>query len=138
MTVPSKMNQLTFMTNASSLIVGGATFFIKETLKLHGAKWDPQFGSWSLPIAVDSPGLRMDFEELVTKRRNEDKVKSKADRAAAKTPAAIAALNARNLAAAAARGWTCCENAYVMDNDRGHVGCNDHGFFVKGILRTGD
>ena len=123
------MNQLTFTTNETSLIVGGATFFIKETLKLHGAKWDPQLGAWSLPIAVDSPGLRMDFEELVRKRRREDLAKSKADRLEAPT---------MNLAFAKASGWTCCEAAYVMDIKRGHVGCHDHGFFVKGILRTGD
>ena len=123
------MNQLTFTTNETSLIVGGATFFIKETLKLHGAKWDPQLGAWSLPIALDSSSLRLDFNVLAAKRHNEDVAKSKADRAA--TPAT-------NLALAKARGWTCCEAAYVMDIKRGHVGCHEHGFFVKGILRTGN
>ena len=132
------MPSLLFKTHQESLIVSGKTFHIKETLKLHGAKWNHSLGAWAIPIILDSPDLRAELEAIATERIVEDKAQLRAKRLFTKTPDGIAARTAQQLQYAHGRGWSCCESAYVMDSDRGHVGCLEHGFFVKGILRTGD
>jgi len=127
---------LTFSTNANGLIVNGATFHIKEMLKLYGAKWNGS--AWVLSIDIDSPYLRNELQDAATKRLNAELAEDRAARAYAKSPEGIAARAAAELEYAHGRRWTCCEKAYVMDIDSGHVGCHEHGFFVKGRLRTGD
>lgn len=133
--IPRKMS-LTFSTNAKELIVNGGTFYIKEMLKLHGAKWNGS--TWVLSIDLDSQGLRNELQDAATKRRDAELADDRAARAYAKSPEGIAAKAAADLEYAHQRRWTCCEKCYVMDIDRGHVGCHEHGFFVKGRLHTGD
>ncbi len=132
------MPSLSFKTHQDSLIVSGKTFQIKETLKLHGAKWNPDLGAWAIPLTLDSPWLREELEGIATERIASEKAGLKAQRDYAKSPAGIAATAASELQYAHGRGWTCCEKAYVVNVGRGTVGCLEHGFFVKGILRTGD
>jgi len=129
---------LSFKIHQNSLIVSGKTFQIKESLKLHGAKWNPDLGAWAIPVTLDSPHLREDLELIATERIAAEKADLRAQREYAMSPEGIAATAASDLQYAHARGWTCCEKAYAIDISRGHVGCLEHGFFVKGILRTGD
>lgn len=133
-----KMPALNFSTNEKDLIVGGNTFHIKEMLKLHGARWNPDMGAWTLSILLDSPGLRQDFEEAVVKRIAETKAADKAARAYAKSPEGVAALAAADLSFALRNGWACCKEARVVDVKRKHSSCLLHGFHVRGILYTGD
>lgn len=137
-----KMPALNFSTNETNLIVGGNTFHIKEMLKLHGARWNHHIGAWTMSILLDSPGLRQDFEEAVIVRTAAAKAIERAEakklRDYAKSPEGIAQQKAADLCYAKSRLWTCCDNAYVMDVARGHVGCHEHGFFKKGNLYTGD
>ena len=142
LTNKNKMPFLNFTTNDTHLIVKGKSYYIREMLKLHGAKWNPDVGAWTLSILLDSPGLRQDFEEtaanLTAKAKAEEAAEAKKLRDYAKSPEGIAEKRASDLTYAKSRLWTCCDNAYVMDLGRGHVGCHEHGFFVKGRLRTGD
>jgi len=127
---------LIFTPTASAVIVTGKTFHAKEQLKALGATYSN--GAWSLPLTTDTPENRAFLESAATLSITVERSDAAAKRAYAKSPAGIAEAKASNLQYAKSRGWTCCDAAYVMDLNRGHVGCFDHGFFVKGILRTGD
>jgi hypothetical protein len=127
---------LTFTTTNDTLIVTGKTFYAKDELKKFGGKYST--GSWTLPLNADSPANRAIINSAVAKGIETEKAAAKARRDYAKTPAGIAYELAAQLKSAKSRGWTCCDKAYVMDITKGHTGCNEHGFFVKGILRTGD
>jgi hypothetical protein len=130
------MAALTFSTNATQLIVGGKTFHAKDQFKKLGGKWTGS--AWSLPLAADTPENRAFLESAAVLSATLERSDEAGKRAYAKSPAGMAAAAAQNVKYAHGRGWTCCGEAYVMDVTRGHVGCLEHGFFVKGILRTGD
>ena len=120
---------LVFTINDKSLIVTGKTFHAKEHLKSLGGKWSGS--AWSLPLDADTPENRAALEGTVTLGTTMQKAADKAVRDYADSPSA-------KFQYAKSRGWTCCDKANVMDAQRGHVGCFEHGFHVKGILRTGD
>jgi hypothetical protein len=133
---------LNFSTNETQMIVAGHTYIIKEMLKLHGALWNHEMSAWTLSVALDTPGLRQDFEKAAAERwaanRAADALERKRLRDYEKSPEGIAEKKAHQLNYCRNMGWACCDNCYLMDIKRGHVGCHEHGFFVKGILYTGD
>ena len=127
---------LIFTITPVALIVTGKTFHAKEHLKKLGGKWTN--GSWSLPLNADTPQNRADCEAVVAEAITAEKLVNAAQRAYAKSPAGIAAATAAELQFARRAGWTCCDDARVVDYKRGHCSCLTHGFHVKGRLYTGD
>jgi len=125
---------LIFTPTATAVIVTGKTFHAKELLKKLGASYSNS--TWSLPIASDTPENRAFLESAAILSITVERSDAAAKRAYAKSPAGIAEAKVANLQYAKSRGWTCCHAAYVMDFNRGHVGCHTHGFFVKGRLRS--
>lgn len=130
------MPALSFTVTPTSLIVAGKTFHTKQHLKDLGGKYSN--GTWSLPLNADTLENRAFLESAAVLGVTVERSDAAAVRAYAKSPAGIAERKTADLAYAKSRLWTCCQAAYVMDLSRGHVGCHEHGFFVKGCLRTGD
>ncbi len=130
-----RLSHLIF-TEGPLLTVTGRTFHIKDRLKELRGRWSN--GAWQLPLTANTEETRKSLNAAAEEAYLAEKLVNQAQRAAAKSSAGIAATAAQDLKDAKSRGWTCCEKAYVMDVNRGHVGCHEHGFFVKGILRTGD
>jgi len=127
---------LIFTPTPDALIISGKTFHAKEQIKRLGGKWSGSL--WTLPLDADTPENRAFLESAAMLSIVTERFDAAAERAYAKSPAGKAEKAANDFRYAKWRGWTCCDEAYVMDIDRGHVGCNEHGFFVKGRLRTGD
>jgi hypothetical protein len=127
---------LAFTITPSALIVSGKTFHVKEHLKKLGGKWATN--AWSLPLNADTPVNRADLEAAATEAITAEKLVNAAARAYAKSPAGIAAATAAELQFARRAGWTCCDDARVVDYKRGHCSCLTHGLHVKGRLYTGD
>jgi hypothetical protein len=127
---------LIFTPSPTALIVTGKTFHAKDELKKFGGKWSN--GSWSLPLNADTPYNRAVMNSAAARGIVADKAEAARLRAYAKSPKGIAEATSAQLNYCRNMGWTCCDKAYLMDIDRGHIGCHEHGFFVKGILRTGD
>ena len=130
-----RLSHLVF-TEGPLLTVTGRTFHIKDKLKELRGRWSN--GAWQLPLTANTEEMRQSLNAAAEEAYLAEKLVNQAQRAAAKSPAGIAATAAQNLQRAKSLRWTCCKNAYVIDMNRGHVGCHEHGFFVKGILRTGD
>jgi hypothetical protein len=127
---------LIFTITPVALIVTGKTFHVKEHLKKLGGKWTN--GSWSLPPNADTPINRAELEAAATEAITAEKLVNAAQRAFNKSPAGIAAAATAELHYARRAGWTCCDEARVVDYKRGHCSCLTHGFHVKGRLYTGD
>ena len=127
---------LIFTPNPEALIITGKTFHAKEQIKELGGRWSGS--AWSLPLNADTPENRAFLESAAVLGATVERSDAAAKRAYAKSDAGIAEAKAINLHYAKGCGWTCCDKAYVMDVGRGHVGCIEHGFFVKGRRRTGD
>ena len=127
---------LIFTPNPNALIVTGKTFHAKEQFKALGGNWTGS--AWSLPLNADTPENRAFLQSSAMLGITVERSDAAAKRAYAKSADGKAEKAAINLHYAKGCGWTCCDSAYVMDIDRGHVGCREHGFFVKGRLRTGD
>jgi hypothetical protein len=146
------MPNLQFSTSASHLIVSGQTFYIKEKLKLLGARWNSELTAWTVPVHLDSAYLRNDLETASQDRYKEAKAAERAEskrlREYSRTPEGIkAAKDAEKAAVLAAFQakvhWICCADCEVVDWKRQHTYCGAHsydgnGFRVSGRLRTGD
>jgi hypothetical protein len=146
---------LIFKVNDKSLCVSGATFNIKEKLKLLGAKWSPSDSSWHLQSDIDSADLRSELEAAVLERRKKDAEIRKAEREEEKAEKAfyetaegrkfllIDALKIKEKTGGRSYHWICCMDCEIIDWKRQHTSCVTCGhdgntFFVGGRLRTGD
>jgi len=152
---------LAFKKTTSNLIIGGATFYAKETIKAIGGRWDPSTSSWLLPVHLDSEHLRKELMDKALAAEKADKKKKKEERAAeltyARSPEGIAAAKeAQRLHILACLEekkrtgdyhWICCEKCEVIDWGRQHTSCmacavwngqSWNSFRVRGSIFTGD
>lgn len=137
-------NALSFTAQDSSLMVGGKTFLVKDTIKNIGGRWNPATKKWSISTA----------DMLVTKKLLLDAyaVAEAQAKAQAKTQAepVMTVSKALTLKAEGQQqwNWICCEHCVVHDWHRQHTTCSTHAnihpsgygtdFRVRGILYYGD
>lgn len=146
------MANLKFSTTSTNLVISGQTFYIKEKLKLLGARWNPETSGWVIPVHLNSDYLRNDLEttsqELYKKAKAAERAEAKRIREYSRSPEGIKFAKdlekAAVLAAFKARiHWICCAECIVVDWKRQHTYCSAHAydgndFYVSGRLRTGD
>lgn len=152
---------LTFIRSQTSLIIGGKTFYAKESIKALGGKWDSYSFSWTLPIEIDTENLRRELEEAsksaekAIKKKERDQRKAEKEYAA--SPEGMAAAVAAKKATVrrcfeekqktGAYWWLCCAECEVVDWKRKHTDCMKcaewdgycwNSFRVNGSIFTGD
>lgn len=152
---------LTFTTTEDYLLIGGKTFYIKESLRTLGAKWRKDSSSWALCIFFDSEELRnamlKDVESAQKLERKKKRDEAKVARAYWASPEgqAQAAEDERQRVKYAldekkktgAYWWICCEECRVIDWHKKHTSCRAcaewdgycwNSFRVNGAIFTGD
>ena len=152
---------LSFTRGQTNLIIGGKTFYAKESIKALGGKWDSHSVSWTLPIEIDTENLRRELEEASTSAKKAIKKKGKEERKAQKayeaSPEGIdAAADAKRETvrrcfeekqATGAYWWLCCWECEVVDWKRHHTSCMKcaewdgyswNSFRINGSIFTGD
>jgi hypothetical protein len=154
---------LVFKKTDKNIVISGKTFYARDAIKSAGGKWDPMTQSWTISNSVSPEvlkGLEEAAKEEAKKEKNARKVERDASRAAtayALTPLGIAeraeaerrriAWCLEQKAKTGEYHWICCEKVRVTDWARQHTWCNAcgadygthiEGFFVRGLLRTGD
>ena len=152
---------LTFTTTDDYLLIGGKTFYIKESLRTLGAKWRKETSSRALCVFFDSEELRhamlRDVETAQKAERKKKRDEAKVARAYWASPEgqAQAAEEERQRVKYAleqkkktgAYWWICCEECRVIDWHRKHTSCSKcaewdgfcwNSFRVNGSIYTND
>jgi len=134
--------------NSSGIYVTGKTFYVKEALKLVGARWEPP--CWVIPFEADSPEFRTG---LIEKAKAEIKAERSAERAKrayesssegrAKAHAEWEAFVIEALKKKALTGeyhYLCCEKVSKPEwrGGRPRTSCPIHGFCINGSRYVGD
>jgi hypothetical protein len=150
---------LKFTTSATSLLISGKTFHIKDILKspsLQG-QWDPRNNQWILPIEVDTKELRKNLRAAAKGAKEKLKEEQIAQKLFDASPEGVAAKKAKDREivknclemkkTTGAYHWICCEECEVVDWGRQHTYCDacadnngffKNGFSVRGRRYTGD
>ena len=152
---------LTFSTTDDHLLIGGKTFYIKESLRSLGAKWRKESSCWALCIFLDNEDLRAamlgDAKSAHKAIKQQERQKRKAQKTYEESPEGIeAAAEAERQRIrwcfeqkqkTGAYWWLCCAECTVIHWKRRHTSCMKcaewdgycwNSFRVNGSIFTGD